>query len=100
MANYAPKDSRVVNQKLFLERMIELKDGKLNAHYAKDLIQAEIATYENFLATKKSWKGGDLTEANAKGFQGLIDSLSRDLAVIEKYYPTDYGVFDRLDRAR
>jgi hypothetical protein len=97
MGSYQERDSSVVNEKLYLERMLELKDGKLNAHYSKDLIRRNISMYERFLKTKKTWKNSDLTEEEAINFTSLIQKFKHDLDVIEKYYPTDYEVFERAE---
>jgi hypothetical protein len=100
MGNFASKDSRVVNEKLYIERMLELKDGKLNAHYAKDLILTDVAMYERFLETKKAWRNSDLTDEEAKKFTEILKMLKSDLNVIEKNYPTDYDVFDRAESVK
>ena len=95
MGSYARRDSRIVNKKLYLERMLELGDGKLNAHYAKDGIWRDVAMYKRFLSTKKAWRNSDLTEEQAKDFAALIKKLERDYNVINDSYPTDYEVFER-----
>jgi hypothetical protein len=96
MGNYADGDSRVVHKKQYLERILELGDGKLIAYYAKDVIGRDIAMYQNFLSTKKVWRNSDLTEDQAKDFAALIAKLERDYNVIKGSYPTDYEVFKRL----
>lgn len=96
MGNYAARDSRVVDKKQYLERILELGDGKLNAYYAKDVIRRDIAMYEHFLSTKKAWRNSDLTEDQARDFAALIQKLKRDYDVISGLYPTDYKVFERV----
>lgn len=98
MGSYADRDSRIVDKKLYLERILELGDGKLNAYYAKDVIKRDIAMYEHFLLTKKAWKNSDLTVDQARDFAAQIEKLERDYNVIKGFYPTDYKVFERAQR--
>jgi len=95
MGSYGHKDSRIVNKKMYLERMLELNDGKLNAYFAKDLIKSDISMYEHFLETKKAWRNSELTANQAKDFTARLKVLKQDLQKIEKAYPADYGVFER-----
>ncbi|SHI51540.1 hypothetical protein SAMN02745181_0295 [Rubritalea squalenifaciens DSM 18772] len=98
MGSYGERDSRVVHGKMYLHRMLELNDAKLNAYYAKHCINQEIRMYQNFLSTKKAWKNANMTVEQQKDFTLILEKLQRDLAIIEKHYPTDYDVFDKLPK--
>ncbi len=87
-----------VNKRMYLERLIQLKDGKLNAYYAKDLIKKHLSMYEHFVKTGISWKGGKVTKEDEKRFNKQIEEFKSDLEVVETHYPKDLKVYDRIDK--
>jgi len=81
-----------VNKQMFLYRLIELKDGKLNAYLAKDIIQQRIQTYEGFVKTDKEWRQVELTEERKKKFLQDIIELKKELTILEEIYPRDSDI--------